>query len=1067
MGSDEAGDGVDARGVRGLQVGAGNVQFNVFSPAHPVARSAYLHQVRAIAPEALAGREDELAVLADFCTRQDAGDYLCWRARAWAGKTALMSWFVLNPPPDTRIVSFFVTARLAAQNDREAFLDVAIEQLATLLGEPVPPYLTAATRASHLWQMLDAAAAACERQGRRLVLVVDGLDEDSGAAAHSIAALLPPRPPAGMRIVTAGRHDPPIPADVPGGHPLHDPAAVRILEPSPHAQVVRHDAEQELKRLLRGTEAEQDLLGLVTAAGGGLAGEDLAELTGRQVWEIEESLHTVAGRTFARRPSSGLPGPVAAREVYVLGHEELQQTAAHFLSGARLETYRQRLHGWAERYRGKGWPARTPEYLLRGYFRMLYADGDLPRMTECALDGARHDRMLDVSGGDAAALAEIATAQDAILERDSPDLRSMTLLAVHRDDLALRNTHIPTGLPAVWALLGHPLRAEALARSIPGSHGRVRALGALSEALAEWAARDPARPMADEARSHAAELAHEAEAVARTITHAYEHALALLHAAGAMARVAETDHAASLVEDAVEVAWTLLDAELLASALGCAAEAMARSGDTSGAVDLAREAEDAARSITDPWAQALALSYLAVAAARAVDTILALDLADEAESAARTITDPETQAAALSYAAAGMARAGDADRALAVARSITDPHERARALVEVAAGMARAGAVERALAVARSITDPHERARALVEVAGAMARAGDMGRAESLAREAETMVRSGTRWPRESHVGVLAEAMARAGDVDRAEAVAGIITDPYERAEALVQVAGAMAREGAVDRALAVAGSLTDPYERSQAQVLVKVAGVTVRTGDVDRAEDLGCAAETAAWAIGFLGTGALQLKALLEAGEVDPAEDLVDAAETEARSSRSRYGLVLDLAALARGVAWAGDVERAVRLVQEAEDLAWTFDDPYEHARSLWEVAGAMVFAGETDLAEDLFHEAEAAARTIAELDRRASALAEMVEVMALAGVVDRAEAVARTIDFFPVRQAEALVSVAGRVGADRAGPLIAQALRLDAWHTAAPALAVHRPDVLTLLADGLLRGRSGALAR
>lgn len=65
-----------------------------------------------------------------------------------------------------------------------------------------------------------------------------------------------------------------------------------------------------------------------------------------------------------------------------------------------------------------------------------------------------------------------------------------------------------------------------------------------------------------------------------------------------------------------------------------------------------------------------------------------------------------------------------------------------------------------------------------------------------------------------------------------------------------------------------------------------------------------------------------------------------------------------------------------------------------------------------------------------------------------------------ARSIDF-PERQAEALVSVAARAGADRAGPLIAQALRLDTWHTAAPALAVHRPDVLTLVADELLLGR------
>ena len=80
--------------------------------------------------------------------------------------------------------------------------------------------------------MLEQAAEACAAQGERLILVVDGLDEDRGVTtgpdAHSIAALLPHDPSAGMRVVVAGRPDPPIPDDVPGWHRLripHRPAA--------------------------------------------------------------------------------------------------------------------------------------------------------------------------------------------------------------------------------------------------------------------------------------------------------------------------------------------------------------------------------------------------------------------------------------------------------------------------------------------------------------------------------------------------------------------------------------------------------------------------------------------------------------------------------------------------------------------------------------------------------------------------------------------------------------------------------------------------------------------------
>ena len=46
--------------------------------------------------------------------------------------------------------------------------------------------------------------------------------------------------------------------------------------------------KRELGRLLRGNQVQQDLLGLITAAGGGLSARDLAELTGIDAYEIEE-----------------------------------------------------------------------------------------------------------------------------------------------------------------------------------------------------------------------------------------------------------------------------------------------------------------------------------------------------------------------------------------------------------------------------------------------------------------------------------------------------------------------------------------------------------------------------------------------------------------------------------------------------------------------------------------------------------------------------------------------------------------------------------------------------------
>jgi hypothetical protein len=77
--------------------------------------------------------------------------------------------------------AFFITARLATQDTREAFTEVLLETLASLLGQSLPPVLPEATRAAYLPDLMSQAAARCKDADGRLVLVVDGLDEDRGS----------------------------------------------------------------------------------------------------------------------------------------------------------------------------------------------------------------------------------------------------------------------------------------------------------------------------------------------------------------------------------------------------------------------------------------------------------------------------------------------------------------------------------------------------------------------------------------------------------------------------------------------------------------------------------------------------------------------------------------------------------------------------------------------------------------------------------------------------------------------------------------------------------------------
>ena len=164
----------------------------------------------------------------------------------------------------------------------------------------------------------------------------------------------------------------------PDWHPLRDPAIIRPLPASPYARDSQRLARQELQRLLRGTPAEQDLLGLLTAARGGLSGPDLAELTGVPLWEIEDD-PAHGGRADLRPPAQPLGTRRPARRCTCWAMRNSRPPPSDYLGGSRLAGYQDRLHAWARNYRDRGWPPDTPEYLLAGYFQLLAALGDLPR----------------------------------------------------------------------------------------------------------------------------------------------------------------------------------------------------------------------------------------------------------------------------------------------------------------------------------------------------------------------------------------------------------------------------------------------------------------------------------------------------------------------------------------------------------------------------------------------------------------------------------------------------------------------------------------------------------------
>jgi hypothetical protein len=1034
-------------------------------PAGLRTRTGYLEQVRDIAPaRGLLDRQAELDELTGFC----AGDepYVWWQAGPWAGKTALMSSFALNPPAGVDVVSFFITARLAAQNDSNAFTDALLDQLAVLVGESLPASLTTATaRDAHRRALLKAAGVRSRQSGRPLVLVVDGLDEDRGSlpgsGLASIASLLPKTPEPGMRIIVAGRPSPEIPSDVPGDHPLRT-CRLRLLDTSPHATEIIRLARRELDELLAGDRVHREVIGLISASGGGLAVPDLEELTGQPHYRLENMTGGVFGRTIAERADLSAAG---LERVLLFAHETLRDEAASRLGRVHLDGYRERIFVWADTYRY--WPAVTPLYLLRGYPQMLAdlvrdrpdelqaADG-LRRLVTLATDATRHDRMRELTGGDAAALTEVTSAQAATLARSSPDLLAMIRLAIHRGDLSSRNVHIPIGLPAVLSGLGQVARAEALACSITDPYARVEALASLMQAAAIAGDHEHAATLAATAESIARDItdpedrlsamaaiiirlagcgeADQAESVARKVTDPDEQALAYAALAQALAEAGDSARAEV-------VAGSLAEPDLRAKVLCIVALAAARAGERARALSLANRARADTAGIEEAEAQLGVWTALAEVAAAAGDHGTALAFAAEAETAARGLDGPDRYEAltAVSETLLGLARdiaaSGDHEQAAEVAHDaemagndIENPFMRHQAvagvydvMVDLVRAAARDGELDRAESLAREISNPSRQVEALAVLAQECAAAGAARRAAALSGTVEAAVRaeSGADWQIRM-LTILAQGAAAGADQRRAEAVFGLAeeiargaaTGRREQAAiaaVLSQTAAAAGdyRHAAViiGNAAAAADGITDQRQRGGAladlgEAAADLVRAAAKAGQHDHASAIARSIPDPAWQAQLL---RVNLLAAIRAGARDRASELAAAAKAVAEDITDPAEQVRALTKLAEAMtelaaAWAqaGDKDRAIAVATTAENLAVTITNLGDRALAWAELTRAVAAAGDNGRVAALASATEALAQTIGDPYQQSMTLIIIAEALTVTGEVGRAAALA-----------------------------------------------------------------------
>ena len=988
----------------------------------------YLASVRGLVPAGgLQDRDQELRELAAFCWGEEP--YLRVCGPAWSGKTALASSLALRPPPGVRVAAYFAFGPGA---DSDAYSQAMREQLAAIAEAP--------TGTAHLDDLLDKAAQRCQENDERLLLVVDGLDEDRGTGP-SIASQLPLSPPEGVRVLVTGRRHPGIPDHVPSAHPLRT-CRIRDLTANAHTKHLEYEAKDDFKRLIQSHPGSDRPLGVLAAAQGGLTVDDFVALTDLPHGEIKTLL------------GSRVLTPIA--DSYQYAHKTLRQMAEQDFAH-RLDEFQASIHSWADSYRDRGWPHDTPAYLLTSYGRLLVEPAaDRTRLVDYALDHVRHDRMRGLVGGQSAAVRELTAAQRAVSDEPEPDLLTLTRLAITGDRLSQATSPPPVELPALWVGLGQSDRAVTLARSIVDLDVRASALAEVVKAMTErgelsrawtvalsidraerkaWAlgavvraraergelnvAEDLARSLSETERrvwalaeiarvSRSVELLDEAERLAPSVVDADSQVWAVMALVEAAASCGDVARAEALVDRLPQASQRVRALSGILKALSGGDDedrirtVMARAERTAesimydrrqdGAMSAlmsamarcgeATRAADLARRLSNRYARSSALSALIYTIAGG-DLTRAVDLADDIPLSAR-------RARVLAGLAKEAAKQNDtvwgvelAEEAQALTHDLTPQGERARAMIEVAAAFG-ACADPRGEEVASSIESPHHRIRAFIAVAGAVL-PDHPDLAEALAERAEALVHSGTSsGQRVRTLVAITAAVSAGGDLSRAEALALMISDSADRTRALSDLVKPIAERDVAWAEFMIRERLG---AEDQEKARVVVARVLVAHGEFDRAEKVALS----------LRSRELRAQALAPLVKEIPQLDRAVAIVRKIKHSDQRRQACLGLV---QTMVDQGELWQARMLANELR--------PVEHRA---EVLLVVAMAGGSN--RELVKEIKRLIGSVRDKGRRAGLEATLVKTLAGLGQVVHAEQVAQGIGLSALREG-ALADVA-----------------------------------------------------
>ena len=964
----------------------------------------HLEVVRDLAPDPLEGRERELAELETF-VRGSQETWYAMEAGMISGKTALMSSFVLNPPSDVRIVSFFIRRMGGDGNDWRSFSFVAGAQLAEILGDEYTERVSEpASQNTEFRQLLRRAATAChsDKNPRPLVLVIDGVDEDSyyedpdAPGAKSILSLLPRHLPEGVKLVTASRPNPRMPEDI-----VCNASRVFVsLKPSPIAQekINQKDIETFFK-----SDLAVDIGAFLAACGGALTVDELRQLIARRRHldnvpsrDVKACVDHSPGRMLMR-----VNAGFGDREVpsYTLGHDAVLQAVLRELapglfgeeSGVEdsawwaqtrervLVSYYREIRCWVKECAENGWGRTTPSYMLtEACFNLMFVDEkELNASTKIIVNRNRYNEILRRSRRRFYVLRMI-------------DREYVKVLKLNRDFVS--EGALASFLEVVES------RRELVRKSVAAS--------CLLKLYVSYFNTDP-EVVLDKIMSIDDPTG---------VLNSFKDAMKVAFESGRGKEFLPIFPAIlGLLSKYYDLRGEIL--RLLVDSLVCVSDMISSSSDKRCVdFDLSGRLCEILVYVKNNLRSSCLSSHLECAARMVLGASTAVQLLSVAEYLLECIEDPKDRSEAMVDISASLMRAGElkracrvAEDAMIVAKQLGFSRWYACFLVKVVGVFVGVGETDRARQVAQSALKmadrqmhPVLRVGALASVVEALVRVGDTDRARQIAQQ----VLKEAEWHeipscRVHGLAEVADVLAKAGWIEEALDVVGTIEEAGVRARVLVGIAGTLVWVGETDRARQVTQSALKEAEqtkglRRRVETLIELVRVLVRVGDPDKAQRV---AESAISIVEQSETPGVRVysvtgvaAALVRVGETDRARQVAQhvlkvAERCEIPSCRAE--IVTDLVKALARADWMGE---ALAIAERIEEVGL-------RARTLSELARVLVRVGDPDGAQGAAENAVRAAEQTKEPRARAQAQADALSAMAWVNI-DMVLDVARGIE-------------------------------------------------------------------